>query len=126
MKVYTQTYSLAAPSEGRFWTTQYSDIAVGLKVADALSATLTLKDSSGSTLTPEDDKINGFTIWKMKTQGAGSEVYTLSLNSSDIKFKLVRIVTDSTVYDTDEAGDPLPTDLSVTTLSADSVTTEWL
>lgn len=105
MKIYTQTYSLKTPSEGRFWTTQYSDIAVGLKVADALSATLTLKDSAGNTLTPEDDKVNGFTVWKMTTQGAGSETYTLSLNSSDIKFKLVRIVTDSTVYDIDETGD---------------------
>lgn len=105
MKVYTQTYSLTTPSEGRFWTTQYSDIAVGLKVADALSATLTLKDSSGNTLTPEDNKVNGFTIWRMTTQGTGSETYTLSLNSSDIKFKLVRIVTDSTVFETDAVGE---------------------
>lgn len=38
----------------------------------------------------------------------------------------MRIVTDSTVFETGEAGDPLPTDLSVTTLSANSVTTDNL
>ena len=99
MKVYTQTFDLATPSPKKFWVAPYSDFAIGVKitnngasVADAITV-----ETDTTVLTAEADKINGFTIYSVSSEGTGATKYTITCNGQ--KFELVQITTDSTVFE---------------------------
>lgn len=106
MKIYTQTYDIAQPTEQRFWTPPFSDFKIGLKVTnkgEEVQGALSLK-AGDAALSAEASEIDGFTIFPTSSAGAGSTVYTLSVEGVPETLKLVQVTTGSTVFEIDEAG----------------------
>ena len=106
MKIYTQTYDIAQPTEQRFWTPPYSDFKIGLKVTnkgEEVQGALSLK-AGDAALSAEETEIDGFTIFPTSSAGAGSTVYTLSVEGVPETLKLMQVTTGSTVFEIDEKG----------------------
>ena len=106
MKIYTQTYDLAKASPHRFWVAPFSEFKIGIKILekDQISnKNFTVK--AGSTeLTPDQDKIDNFTLYTIKSNGTGFVEYTIEVEGVAEKLKLTQIVTDSTVCEMDASG----------------------
>lgn len=115
MKIYTNTIDLSKPMEKKFWVPPFSDFGIGVKFVNgdnAVEGDVTLKDRDGNTLTAEENKINGFTIYKMNSgEGEKTVVYT-AVAPNGQETIVIQNVSDSTVFDTDETGG-VPSDLSV-------------
>lgn len=97
MKVYTQTFDLAQPTPKAFSVAQYSDFGIGIKIVKngvEVEDAFTL-EKDGVTLTPEADKIAGYTVYLLTADGAAN--YTVTCNGQT--FMLTQGVTDSTVID---------------------------
>lgn len=97
MKVYTQTFDLAQPTPKAFSVAQYSDFGIGIKIVSngvEVEDAFTL-EKDGVTLTPEADKIAGYTVYLLTADGAAN--YTVTCNGQT--FTLTQGVTDSTVID---------------------------
>lgn len=106
MKIYTQTYDLATASPQRFWVTPFSDFKIGIKLlskGELLDKDFTVK-AGEVVLTPDEDKIDGFTIFTIKSGNTGFVDYTIEVEGVAEKLKLTQIITDSTVFDIDAAG----------------------
>ena len=99
MKIYTQTFDLATPSPKTFWVAPYSDFAIGVKItnngADVADAITVASDVAA--LTAESDKINGFTIYNVSSEGTGTTKYTITCKGQ--VFTLTQVTTDSTVFE---------------------------
>ena len=103
MKIYTQTYDLTKASPQRFWVTPFSDFKIGIKLlskGELSDKNFTVKAGSVE-LTPDEDKIDGFTIFTIKSGNTGFVDYTIEVAGIAEKLKLTQIVTDSTVFDVD-------------------------
>lgn len=101
MKIYTQTYDLSKASPHRFWVAPYSDFKIGIKLlskGELSDKDFTLK--AGSTeLTPDEDKVDNYTLFTVKSNGTGFVEYTIEVEGVAEKLKLTQIVTDSTVFE---------------------------
>lgn len=117
MKIYTNTFDLSRPSPHRFWVTPYSDFKFGIKIVNA--GTEVANDftvAAGTTeLTPDADKIDGFTIFTAKSADTGFVEYTIDVEDIVQKFKLVQIITDSTVFEVGGEGGDVPADVATQT-----------
>ena len=103
MKIYTQTYDLTKASPQRFWVTPFSDFKIGIKLlskGELANKDFTVKAGSVE-ITPDEDKIDGFTIFTIKSGNTGFVDYTIEVAGIAEKLKLTQIVTDSTVFDVD-------------------------
>ena len=103
MKIYTQTYDLTKASPQRFWVTPFSDFKIGIKLlskGELANKDFTVK-AGAVELTPDEDKIDGFTIFTIKSGNTGFVDYTIEVAGIAEKLKLTQIVTDSTVFDID-------------------------
>lgn len=101
MKVFTQTYDLAKASPHRFWVTPFSEFKIGIKLLekDEISdKDFTLKAGSVE-FTPDEDKIDNFTLFTIKSNDTGFVEYTIEVEGVAEKLKLMQIVTDSTVFE---------------------------
>lgn len=113
MKIYTNTFDLSRPSPHRFWVPPYSDFKFGIKLVNAGAEVQNdFTVAAGTTeLTPDEDKIDGFTIFTAKSADTGFVEYTIDVADIVQKFKLVQIVTDSTVFEVGGGGD-VPADVA--------------
>ena len=103
MKIYTQTYDLTKASPQRFWVTPFSDFKIGIKLlskGELANKDFTVK-AGAVEITPDEDKIDGFTIFTIKSGNTGFVDYTIEVQGIAEKLKLTQIVTDSTVFDID-------------------------
>lgn len=99
MKVYINEFDLAKPSPKQFQVPEYSDFAIGVKIVSdgvPVEAGFTLA-ADGQELTPEADKIAGFTVYDMQSSEAGAVKYTVACNGQT--FELTQVTTDSSVFD---------------------------
>lgn len=117
MKIYTQTYDLAKASPHRFWVAPFSEFKIGIKILekDEISAKdFTLKAGSVE-FTPDEDKIDNFTLFTIKSNDTGFVEYTIEVEGVAEKLKLMQIVTDSTVFEIDASGGDVPADVATQT-----------
>ena len=117
MRIYTNTFDVSRPSPHRFWVPPYSDFKIGIKLVNAgveLENDFTV--AAGTTeLEPEETKIDGFTIYKLNSTDTGFVEYTIDVDGLLQKFKLVQIITDSTVFDVGGEGGDVPADVATKT-----------
>lgn len=114
MKVFTQTYDLAKASPHRFWVTPYSDFKIGIKIlanGEISDKDFTVK-AGAVELTPDEDKIDGFTLYTIKSGDTGFVEYTIEVEDIAEKLKLTQIVTDSTVFEVGAGGGDVPADVA--------------
>ena len=117
MKIFTQTYDLAKASPHRFWVAPFSEFKIGIKILekDEISAKdFTLKAGSVE-FTPDEDKIDNFTLYTIKSNDTGFVEYTIEVEGVAEKLKLMQIVTDSTVFEIDASGGDVPADVATQT-----------
>lgn len=117
MKLFTNTFDLATPSPHRFWVSPYSDFKIGVKIVkngESVANTFTVK-AGATTLTPDEDKIDGFTLYTIKSGNTGFVEYTIEVANVAEKLKLLQIVTDSTVFEVGEGGGDVPADVATQT-----------
>lgn len=101
MKVFTNIFDLAKASPHRFWVTPYSDFKIGIKIlakGEVVDKDFTVK-AGAVELTPDEDKIDGFTVYTLKSGDTGFVEYTIEVEDIAEKLKLTQIVTDSTVFE---------------------------
>lgn len=106
MKVFTQTYDLAKASPHRFWVAPYSDFKIGIKIlakGEVVDKYFTVK-AGAVELTPDEDKIDGFTLYTLKSGDTGFVEYTIEVEDIAEKLNLTQIVTDSTVFEVGSEG----------------------
>lgn len=106
MKIYTNVFDLARICPRRFWVSPYSDFKIGVKIAEkgAPSPKDFVVKAGLTELTPDDDKIDGFTTYTLKSADTGFVEYTIEVEGLSEKLKLVQIVTDSTVFEVGGSG----------------------
>lgn len=117
MKVFTNTFDLAKPSPHRFWVTPYSDFKIGIKIlakGEVIDKDFTVK-AGAVELTPDEDKIDGFTLYTIKSGDTGFVEYTIEVEDTAGKLKLTQIVTDSTVFEVGGEGGDVPADVATQT-----------
>ena len=117
MKIYTQTYDLAKASPHRFWVAPFSEFKIGIKILekDQISNKNFTVKAGSIELTPDQDKIDNFTLYTIKSNGTGFVEYTIEVEGVAEKLKLMQIVTDSTVFEIDAGGGDVPADVATQT-----------
>ena len=65
-----------------------------------------------TTLTADDDKVDGFTTYTLKSNGTGSVEYKVIVEGVDQTLKITQITTDSTVFEVGAAGGYVPSDVA--------------
>lgn len=81
MRVYSNDFDVATPAPRRFWVAPFSDFAIGIKLlknGEPLDSNFTLKQGS-TELEPQDDKINGYTIFQVQSGNTGAVEYTIEV-----------------------------------------------
>ena len=99
MKIYTNIFDLAKPTQNQFYVPKYSDFGIGIKVVrrgEDVDADITL-EADGQTFEAEADKVGGFTIYDAASEGAGSVNYKVTCSGQI--FHLTQIVTDSAIFE---------------------------
>lgn len=99
MKVYTNKFDLALPNVKQITTPSYSDFGLAIKIVkdgDDFEAEFTL-ESNGQTITPEDNKIDGYTIYMLNSGDVGSTVYKVKCQGQS--FDLICVSKDESVFD---------------------------
>ena len=117
MKVFTNTFDLAKASPHRFWVTPYSDFKIGIKIlakGEIIDKDFTVK-AGAVELTPDEEKIDGFTLYTIKSGDTGFVEYTIEVEDIAEKLKLTQIVTDSTVFEVGGEGGDVPADVATKT-----------
>ena len=106
MRIYTNVFDLARICPRRFWVAPYSDFKIGVKITEkgAPSAKDFVVKAGPTELIPDDDKVDGFTTYAVKSAGAGSAEYAIEVAGLPEKLKLVQITTDSTVFEVGGSG----------------------
>ena len=117
MKIFTQTYDLAKASPHRFWVAPFSEFKIGIKILekDQISDKNFTVKAGSIQLTPDEDKIDNFTLYTIKSNGTGFVEYTIEVEGVAEKLKLTQIVTDSTVFEIDASGGDVPADVATQT-----------
>lgn len=119
MKIFTQKYDLAYPSNARFWVAPNSDFKIGLKIlnkGEEYTGNFALKSGS-TTFTADASKTAGFTTYTIKSLGTGAVTYEIDVPGAQQKFTLMQIVTDSTVFEVGalSGGGDVPADIATQT-----------
>lgn len=99
MKVYTNEFDLAKPSAKQITTPSYSDFGLAIKIlkdGDVFEAEFTL-ENDGQTITPEDNKIDGYTIYTLNSGDVGSTIYKVKCQGQS--FDLICVSKDESVFD---------------------------
>ena len=99
MKVYANKFDLAAPSMRQVTVPSYSDFGLAVKVlrnGDDFGAEFTL-ENNGQTITPEDDKIDGYTVYLLASGEPGSTVY--KVKCGDQSFDLACVSKDASAFE---------------------------
>lgn len=106
MRIYTNTFDIARICPRRFWVSPYSDFKIGVKIAEkgAPSAKSFVVKAGLTELTPDEDKVDGFTTYALKSADTGFVEYTIEVEGVSEKLKLVQITTDSTVFEVGGSG----------------------
>ena len=117
MKIYTQTYDLAKASPHRFWVAPFSEFKIGIKILekDQISDKNFTVKAGSIELTPDESKIDNFTLYTIKSNDTGFVEYTIEVEGVAEKLKLMQIVTDSTVFEIDASGGDVPADVATQT-----------
>lgn len=117
MKIYTNVFDLARICPRRFWVAPYSDFKIGVKIAEkgAPSAKSFAVKAGLAELTPDEDKVDGFTTYTLKSADTGFVEYTIEVEGVSEKLKLVQITTDSTVFEVGGGGGDVPADVATKT-----------
>jgi len=118
MRIYTNVFDLARICPRRFWVAPYSDFKIGVKITEkgAPSAKDFVVKAGPTELIPDDDKVDGFTTYAVKSAGAGSVEYAIEVEGMPEKLKLVQITTDSTVFEVGgSGGGDVPADVATKT-----------
>lgn len=118
MKIYTNVFDLARICPRRFWVAPYSDFKIGVKIAEkgAPSAKSFAVKAGLTELTPDEDKVDGFTTYTLKSADTGFVEYTIEVEGVSEKLKLVQITTDSTVFEVGgSGGGDVPADVATKT-----------
>ena len=117
MKIYTQTYDLAKASPHRFWVAPFSEFKIGIKILekDQISDKNFTVKAGSIELTPDESKIDNFTLYTIKSNDTGFVEYTIEVEGVAEKLKLMQIVTDSTVFEIDASGGDVPADVATKT-----------
>lgn len=105
---------MSKASPHRFWVAPYSEFKIGIKLLekDEISdKDFTLKAGSVE-FTPDEDKIDNFTLFTIKSNDTGFVEYTIEVEGVAEKLKLMQIVTDSTVFEIDASGGDVPADVA--------------
>ena len=126
MKIYTQTFDVAKQSPKRFWVAPFSDFKIGVKIVKngtPIDNEFTVKKGT-TTLTPDEDLVDGFKTYTIKSGATGFEEYTVEISGVGEAQKLTQIITDSTVFDIDAAGGDVPEDVATKTWVGDYVSAE--
>lgn len=100
MKVYTNKFDLAFPNVRQITTPSYSDFGLAIKIlrnGDEVEAEFTL-ENNGQTIAPEDNKIDGYTIYILNSGDAGSTIYTVKCGEQS--FGIVCVSKDESVFET--------------------------
>ena len=63
-------------------------------------------------LAEDEDKIDNFTLYTIKSNDTGFVEYTIEVEGVAEKLKLMQIVTDSTVFEIDAGGGDVPADVA--------------
>ena len=77
MKIYTSKFDLAKPSAKQIAIPSYSDFGLAIKIlkdGDDFEVEFTL-ENNGQAITPEDNKIDGYTIYTLNSGVVGTVVY---------------------------------------------------
>lgn len=119
MKIFTQKFDLAYPSNARFWVAPNSDFKIGLKIVNKgedYTGNFALKSGS-TTFTADASKTAGFTTYTIKSLGTGAVTYEIEVPGAQQKFTLMQIVTDSTVFEVGalSGGGDVPADVATQT-----------
>jgi len=114
MKIYSNTFDLTRPTPHRFWVAPNSDFKIGVKIVNGeepSTAEFTVKNGA-TELEPDEDKIDGFTTYTVKSGSNGFVEYTIEVEGVTETFKVLQIVSNSTVFDIDLVGGSLPPDVA--------------
>lgn len=114
MKVFTQTFDIAFQSPKRFWVAPHSDFKIGVKIVkNGTPVENEFSVFNGDTeLTPDEDLVNGFTTFTLKSNDTGSVEYKVVVDGVGETLKITQIVTDSTVFEMDASGGGVPADVA--------------
>ena len=133
MKIYTNVFDLARICPRRFWVAPYSVFKIGVKIAEkgAPSAKSFAVKAGLTELTPDEDKVDGFTTYALKSADTGFVEYTIEVEGVSEKLKLVQITTDSTVFEVGgSGGGDVPADVAtktwVNSQISDFVDEDWV
>lgn len=99
MKVYTNKFDLALPNVRQITTPSYSDFGLAIKIlrnGDEVEAEFTL-ENNGQTITPEDNKIDGYTIYILNSGAQGATVY--KVKCGDQSFDMICISKDESAFE---------------------------
>ena len=99
MKVYTNKFDLAFPSVRQITTPSYSDFGLAIKIlknGDDFEAEFTL-ENNGQTITPEDNKIDGYTIYILNSGAQGSTIY--KVKCGDQSFDMICVSKDESAFE---------------------------
>lgn len=99
MKIYTSKFDLAKPSAKQIAVPSYSDFGLAIKIlkdGDDFEAEFTL-ENNGQAITPEDNKIDGYTIYTLNSGVVGTVVYKVKCQGQS--FDLACVSRDESVFD---------------------------
>lgn len=127
MKIYTQEIDIALQSPKRFWVAPFSDFKIGVKIVkNGTPVDNEFAVFNGDTeLTPDEDLVNGFTTFTLKSNDTGSVEYKVVVAGVGETFKITQIVTDSTVFEVGgSGGGDVPADVATKTWVQNYVSAE--
>lgn len=126
MKIYTQEIDIALQSPKRFWVAPFSDFKIGVKIVkNGTPVDNEFAVFNGDIeLTPDEDLVNGFTTFTLKSNDTGSVEYKVVVAGVGETFKITQIVTDSTVFEMDASGGGVPADVATQGWVEDYVSAE--
>ena len=99
MKIYTSKFDLAKPSAKQIAIPSYSDFGLAIKIlkdGDDFEVEFTL-ENNGQAITPEDNKIDGYTIYTLNSGVVGTVVYKVKCQGQS--FDLACVSRDESVFD---------------------------
>ena len=126
MKVFTQEIDIALQSPKRFWVAPFSDFKIGVKIVkNGVPVENEFAVFNGDIeLTPDEDLVNGFTTYTLKSNDTGSVEYKVVVDGVGETIKITQITTDSTVFEVGAGGGDVPSDVATKTWVQNYVSAE--
>lgn len=120
MKIYTAEFEAALRAPRKFHVPPHSEFAIGVKatVNGVQAQSVSLSVEGGAALEPEDDKIDGFTVFKTQSGAPGAVAYVVAAQGVAEPFRLTQVASGSTVFEVNAGGGSGPV--------GDYATKEWV